>query len=168
MRRIFFILLPVSLLAFIALSVLFPNVAKETVQKKRELAQLKHEETLMPQLSATVSSKEDEIALITSAFPKKKDFIAVVQALDSKAARSGVTIELHFESEDVIKDANGDDVVPIKLIVEGEFTHITQFMNELKQGNYLFAIQSVEGDASSGIKGKNKVTIGANFYASTE
>ena len=168
MKRIIFIFPILSILGFIALSLIFPNVAANTVQKKREFAQLKHEETLIPQLSATLSSHSEEIAMLQGAFPKKEDFIAVVQTIDSKAASAGVIVDVHFESEEILKGANGDEVVPLKLTLDGELINILRFIEELNRGKYIFVLGSVEGDAPYGIKDRNKVTIQTDFYASTE
>lgn len=166
MKKILPSLLIICLFAFIGLSALVPNVANSTLKKKKELALLQNEENIIPQTAALIKAKSDEIGLIEGAFPTKKDLVLVAQTLDSQAVQAGVAVELHFESEEVLQNKNGDAIVPMKLIIEGEYEEVVRFLEALKNGKYFYDFLIIEGDASKGIKSENKVSVKANLYAS--
>lgn len=166
MKKILPVILIASVLAFIGLSFFIPTLADSALQKRKELRLLQNEEKIIPQTAALIESKRDEISLLDAAFPTKKDLILVAQTLDSLAAAAGVAVELHFESEEVVTDRNGDTVMPVEITIEGEYANVAGFLEALKNGKYLYDFLAIEGDSEKGIKSVNKVSVRANLYAS--
>lgn len=165
MNKILPIFLITSVLLFIGLSALLPNIADSALKKKKELALLENEEKIIPQAATLLRAKSEEIGLIEGSFPTKKDLVLVAQAIDSLAAQARVAVELHFESEDVLR-SKGDAIVPVRLTIEGEYEAVLRFLEALKNGKYLYDFLLLEGDTPKGIKSENKISLKANLYAS--
>lgn len=168
MKRTLPIVLILTTLAFIILSMLVPTIAQGVLAKKKELALLRHEEKRMPELSQTLAKRNEEITLIKEAFPTKKDFALVAGTIDAVALQTGVAIDLHFGAEDIVKEKNGDAIVPVKVTIEGEFASVKSFLEKLAKGRYLYVFEKVEGSAADGMGGRNKVTVTAKLYAAID
>lgn len=168
MNKILPIFLAVTIVAFAVLSFVLPSISQATLRKKRELVQLRNEEKLIPIQSLLLETKKAEITLIKEAFPAKKDFAQVVQTIDTMAAQSQVLADVHFESEDIVKDANGDSIVPVQFTVEGEFANVKSFLESIAKGRYFYVFEKIEGNATDGIRGENKVVVKAKLYAATQ
>ena len=94
----------------------------------------------------------------------------IVEAYIHSNSRVGVLVDLHFSSEDVVKEPGGDLTIPVKIIVEGDFANVNNFLEGLAKGRYLYVFEKLEGIGAlpEGIRGKNKVTITAKLYAASE
>lgn len=165
MRKILPILLVIVIGSFVAFSIILPDFAKSVLKKKKELRLLQSEEEIMPLAQALISSKKEQISIVEQAFPKKEQLISVVQYFDSQAVAAGVLAELHFESEDVKNDRNGDVIVPVTVTIEGGYGNIIAFLDNLQKGKFFYDIQVIIGEASLGLRGKNKAIVKANLYA---
>lgn len=158
-----------SLIGFVVLSFVFPVIAQDALKKDKELEQLRYEEKLIPSLASDLEAKREDITVIKESFPEKKDFALVARAIDTLAVQTGVLVDLHFTSEDVVKEQGGDLTIPVEIIVEGDFASVQNFLNGLAKGRYLYVFEKLEGIGAlpEGIRGKNKVTITAKLYAAT-
>lgn len=166
MKRILPIFLITTILGFLVLSYMIPGVAKNTLKKRKELTLLLTEEKILPQAQQLLSSKSEQIGVLEEVFPTKEKLFLAVAYMDSQAVATGVQAQLHFESEEIIQDANGDSIVPVKISIEGAYSNILAFLAVLQKGKYFYTISHIEGEASGGLQGKNKVSVNANLYAS--
>lgn len=166
--RILLMLLITFVLGFFILSFVIGNVSKDVGAKKKQLVQLEKDQKVIPALMSTLSSKSDSTALLQETFPAKKDFVSVVSFVDSLSAGVSVLVDFHFESEELIKDESGNAIIPVSITVEGNYPNVVRFIDGIVNGRYLFEVLRLEGDSETGIKGKNKVILKANLYASTQ
>lgn len=166
--RILLVLLATFIFGFFILSFVIGNVSKDVGEKKKQLVQLEKDQKVIPALMSTLSSKSDSVALLEESFPAKKDFVSVVSFVDSLAAGVSVLVDFHFESEELIKDGSGNAIIPVSITVEGDYPNVVRFIDGIVNGRYLFAVLRLEGDSETGIKGKNKVILKANLYASAQ
>jgi|SRR3989344_6803751 len=159
-----------TLIGFVVLSFVFPTIAQDALKKKKELSRLRYEERLIPSLSSALVAKREDVALIRESFPEKKDFALVASAIDTLAVQTGVLVDLHFTSEDVVKEAGGDMTIPVKIVVEGDFANVKSFLEGLANGKYLYVFEKIDGAGAlpEGVRGKNKVTITAKLYAAIQ
>ncbi|MBI2036443.1 hypothetical protein HYT17_02345 [Candidatus Microgenomates bacterium] len=166
--RILLVLLGTTVIGFFILTLAIGNISKDASEKKKQLVQLEKDQKVIPVLSANLSAKSDSVSLLQEAFPAKKDFVSVVSFIDSLAAGSLVLAEFHFESEELVKDGNGNPVMPVSITVEGDYPNVVRFLSGIINGKYLFAISRLDADSPTGIKGKNKIIMRANLYASAQ
>lgn len=168
MKKFLPIIFTIGLFAFITLSFYVLSISSDAAKKRTELSLLKNREKQLPALTEDIYAKNEEIDFLTNAFPSKKDFVAVVSRIDSLAAAVGITVDFHFEREDVEKDENGDTIIPVTLTIQGEYANTMDFLKTLSTGSYFFAFKSIDGDSPDGLKGKNKIKVSANLYAAIQ
>ncbi|GEM_PF-5891107 len=166
--RILLIFLGIAVISFFILTLAIGNISKDVEANKKQLVQLEKDQKVIPALSASLSSKSDSITLLQETFPAKKDFVSVVSFVDSLAAGFSVLVDFHFESEELIKDTGGNAIMPLSITVEGDYSNVVRFIDGIINGKYLFAVSSLEADLEKGIKGKNKIILKANLYASAQ
>jgi len=139
-------------------------ISHSIILEKEDLESKYQRGLLLKKIKNTLHGMQEEKITIDQLYIEMGKELEFVDAIEKEASKNNISLTLQLNTKDIVTNRN-IQILPIGMILKGDFIQILSYLYELEKQSYYLNISSIDITNTSGGKDNINISLAGKLYS---